>query len=82
MFSQFSCEYLSFLWQSKAHLLPLDLQLHILLAHLVTQLDVPFSSTSSGMGSKVLIIGHILPFFINVVPPESIAEGSSDWYGK
>ena len=37
MFSQFSCEYLSFLWQSKAHLLPLDLQLHFLLAHLVAQ---------------------------------------------
>ena len=38
MFSQFSCEYLSFLSQSKAHLLPLDLQLHhFLLALLVAQ---------------------------------------------
>ena len=38
MFLQFSCEYLSFLSQSKAHLLPLDLQLHhFLLALLVAQ---------------------------------------------
>ena len=38
MFSQFSCEYLSFLRRSKAHLLPLDLQLHnFLLVHLVAQ---------------------------------------------
>ena len=30
-----TCEYFSFLWPSKAHLLPLDLQLHLLLAHLL-----------------------------------------------